>query len=191
MSNEMAVNAEMGADAMVVRKAKTAMDVRLENYWTVECLSPPDDTGARRVKWRESLVPNVVFTEGKNLLLDIAFQGTAKPTWYARLIADGNTAYAAGDTLSTINSEFLRYTQGGSSSVGGAVTFAAASAGSAGSSAAVVFTITQAGTISGAFLATTATGTGGRAYGAVDFTGGDRTVASGDVLNVSVSTTAS
>ena len=69
--------------------------------------------------------------------------------------------------------------------------FSAASAGAISTSAAVSFNINATATIAGAFVTTDNTkgGTTGTLYSVKNFTGGDRAVASGDILNVSYTTT--
>ena len=144
------------------------------------------------VKWTESQL-NLVTTVGKNDLLDKYFSGSSyTAAWYCGLISSVSySTIAAGDTMAS----HAGWTEAGptnapdySGSTRPALAFAAASAGSKATSAASSFTFSAAGTIKGMFGTSNSTkdGTTGILYNAVLFTGGDRTVASLDVVNVSV-----
>lgn len=145
-------------------------------------------------RWSES-APNLVTTVGKNDLLDKYLGGSAyTAAWFCGLISSVSySALAAGDTMAS----HAGWTEAGGTNAPAytgnrpALAFAAASAGSKATSSASSFTFTSAGTIKGMFAnsVTTKDGTTGILYNAVLFTGGDRTVAISDVVNVSVTYT--
>lgn len=169
-------------DSAAVSITKTGVAdefLSIKGYYTVECF------GADGVlKWSDS-IKNLVVTVGKNDMLDKYFAGsTYTAAWYMGLVSGGTTpTYAAGDTLASHAgwTELAAGTaySGNRTSVG----WAAASAGSK-SSTTTSFSIIASNTVAGALLATVNTGTSGILYSAGNFTGGSRTVASGDTLNV-------
>jgi hypothetical protein len=147
--------------------------------YVVECLDADGN-----VKWTEE-IENLVVTAGKNNLLDNFFAGSAYTAAFYLGLVDGGSAptYAAADTMAS-HAGWTENT-GYSNSTRPAVSWNAASAGSKASSA-VSFNINATGTIAGAFLTTNSakSGTSGTLYSAGSFTGGNRSVASGDTLNV-------
>ena len=146
---------------------------------------------AGNVKWRD-VSYNLVTTVGKNDLLDKYLAGSAyTAAWFCGLISSVSyTAIAAADTMAS----HAGWTEAGATNAPNytgnrpALAFAAASGGSKATSSASSFTFSQAGTIKGMFgtSVTTKDGTTGILYNAVLFSGGDRTVAINDVVNVSV-----
>jgi hypothetical protein len=147
--------------------------------YNVQCL---DSDG--QVKWTDT-IENLVVTVGKNDLLDKYFAGSAyTAAWYMGLV-DGASSptYAAGDTLASHAgwTESTAYTGTNRATVA----WNAASAGSKASTA-TSFSINATATIAGALLTVTqvrATTTG-VLYSAGSFSGGNRSVANGDTLNV-------
>lgn len=147
-------------------------------------------------KWRDVCL-NIVTTVGKNDLLDKYFAGSSyTATPFCGLISSvGYSAVAAADTMASHAG--WNEAQGATNLpdyTGNrpALSFAnAASGGVKATSAASSFTFTSAGTIKGMFnnTITTKNGTTGVLYNAVLFTGGDRTVAISDVVNVNVTYT--
>jgi hypothetical protein len=167
-------------DAAVVAVAYGAGQseaLAITGNYTVECFDAEGN-----LKWSDQ-IKNLVVTVGKNDLLDKYFTGSSyTAAWYLGLINSGGT-YAAGDTMSshagwTENTDYAAATRP-------APTWNSASAGSK-STTATSFAINATGTIGGAFLTTSNTkgGTTGILYSAGNFTGGSRSVASGDTLNV-------
>jgi len=151
--------------------------ISISGAYTVECFDADGN-----LKWSEQ-IKNLVMTGGKNDLLDKYFAGSGyTATWYLGLINSGGT-YAAGDTMAshgtwTENTGYAAATRP-------APTWNAASAGSKATTA-TAFSINATSTIGGAFMTTNNTkgGTTGILYSAGNFTGGNRSVASGDTLNV-------
>lgn len=131
------------------------------------------------LKWSDDF-HNVVTTEGKNSVLDVYFDAaTQVTTWYLGLKGAGTAA--AGDTLASHAgwTELTSYTGNRL-----AITFGEPSSGSLAASSAVSFPITGSMTVAGAFVSSVATGTAGVLFSAGDFTEGNRSVVSGDTLNV-------
>jgi hypothetical protein len=153
--------------------------IGVTGHYNVQCL---DSNG--QVKWTDT-IENLVVTVGKNDLLDKYFAGSAyTAAWYMGLV-DGASSptYAAGDTLASHAgwTESTAYSGTNRSTVA----WNAASAGSKASTA-TSFSINATATIAGALLTVTqvrATTTG-VLYSAGSFSGGNRSVANGDTLNV-------
>jgi len=108
-------------------------------------------------------------------------------TWYLGLVTGpgSGTTFAAGDTLAshagwTENTDYTGNRK--------AVTFGSATTANpsviTNSAAPSSFAMSGTATVAGAFLCNVATGTSGVLFSAGDFTGGDKSVASGDTLNV-------
>jgi hypothetical protein len=161
-------------------------------------------------KWRESF-HNVVTTEGKNSLLQHGFKGSSytaamfmgliESTGYGFAGANGSgvaaTNLAASITAAGGASPANGWNEAQSSQVAsrGTPSFGTPSAGSLALSAAVSFSIAAAVTIRGCFMmirsvagvapVATVGNTTGAIYSAGLFSGGDRTLAGGDTLNVS------
>jgi hypothetical protein len=146
------------------------------------------------LEWTEeirNLVPNVAL----NNFLDTFYGATAKATAFYIGLVNGpgaSNTYAAGDTMSAHAgwTESVPY----SDSTRPVSTFGSA-AGQAisNSSTPASFTINATATLAGCFLATvnTKSGTTGILVGVGNFSGGDRAVASGGTLSVTVTATAS
>ena len=147
--------------------------------YTVECFDADGN-----LKWTEEY-KNLVVTEGKNDMLDKYFSGTSyTAAWYLGLVNGASSpTYNAADTMLSHAgwTEFTSYSE----STRPAPTWTSASAG-AKATTATSFSINGSGTVAGAFMTTDSTksGTSGILYSAGNFTGGSRTVASGDTLNV-------
>lgn len=150
-------------------------------HYTVDCYDADGN-----LKWSDK-IENLVTTGGKNDALDKYLAGSAyTAAWYLGLVSATSytTGAAAADTMASHAgwAEDQNYSQ----ATRPAPSFAAASAGSKATSAAVAFSINAGTTIKGCFLTTVSTkgGTTGILYSAGLFTGGDKVVAGGDTLNV-------
>ena len=151
--------------------------------YTVTCVGPD---GVE--KWSDTF-QNLVMNGGVANMNSVYFaSGTQTTTWYLGLVTGpgSGTTYAAGDTLASHAgwTENTDYTPSGRK----AVTFGSASNANpsviSNSAAATTFSINGTAIIAGAFLASVSSGTSGVLFSAGDFTGGDKSVASGDTLNV-------
>lgn len=147
------------------------------------------------LRWRDEF-DNVVTTVGKNLALDSFLAGSAYTVTgpYIGLISSTSySAVSAADTMSSHagwleagNANTPTYT-----SPRKTASWAAAASGSKALASAAAFSITGTGTIKGCFMAygsgavTTIDNTSGTLYSAGLFSGGDRAVVNGDVVNVS------
>lgn len=137
-----------------------------------------------QIVWEDEF-NNLVFTAGKNELLDKGFAGASyTAAWYMFLV-DGASAptFNAADTAAS-HAGWSENT-GYSNATRPAISWAAADAG-AKSSTGTAFNINASGTIAGAGVATNSTkgGTTGIFYSGGAFTGGNRSVLSGDTLTV-------
>jgi len=168
-------------------------DANVVGAFTVTCTDADGN-----LRWEETF-KNLVVNVGKTDLLNKYFAGTSyTAAWYLGLV-DGNSTptYNAADTMSshagwTENTGYSQATR--PAAAFGAASAAGGGAGSAGTgtiaTSATAFSINSvilpSGTIAGAFLVSNSTkgGTTGTLYSAGSFTTGNRTVLSGDTLNV-------
>lgn len=183
MQSENAKSVEASQARVATNKATQEISAATGVY-TVECI---DADG--QMKWSETF-KNLVTTVGKNDMLDKYFAGSSyTAAWYMGLV-DGATSptYAAGDTLAS-HAGWSELAAGTAYSGNRpAVSWGAASGGSKASTA-TSFSITATNTVAGALMCTAASGTSGVLYSAGSFTGGNRSVASGDTLNVTYTAT--
>jgi hypothetical protein len=191
------------ASASVTRGAVHNETLGIQGWYDVKCY---DSEG--NLKW-EDKAPNLVMAVGKQALFDYYFGatgtggGTAAGVNYLGLCG-GTATYTAADTMSSHTWDEV----GGTN----APTYtgnrqapswsAATSTGSTPSNvttktaAALTFAMTSSGTVNGCFInggasaSATKDTTTGILYSAGNFTGGSKTVASGDSLAVTYSTTA-
>jgi hypothetical protein len=188
MSNEIIQTID-ACDAGLVKGSGHSELASVSGYYTVECF---DVSG--KLKWKDE-IHNLVTTVGKNKVLDTILGNTAAGAVVMGLKGTGTAV--VGDTQAS---------HAGWSEVGGAnapafsgnrptPTFGAASAGSKATSSAVAFTFTSGGTVAGCFInvggLATKDDTTGTLFSAGDFTGGSKTVASTDQLNVTYTATVS
>ena len=150
----------------------------------IQCLDPNGN-----LKW-EAESHNLVVNEGLKYMNDVALDGGAQiTTWYIGLYGAGaSNNPAASDTMAshpgwTENTTYSNATRP-TCAFGPATTADPSVITNTGSAAA--FNINGSTTIGGAFLTSDSTkgGTTGTLFSAADFTGGDRSVGSGDTLNV-------
>lgn len=148
--------------------------------FTIQCLDADGN-----VKWVEEF-PNLVVNTGLQYMNTQVFKGvTYTATWYMGLINTGAT-YLAADTMLSHSTwtENVGYSQVSRPTMGfGTATTADPSVIT---STTTVFSINATGVIAGAFLTTdnTKSGTAGTLFSEGNFTVGDRSVVSGDTLNV-------
>ncbi len=154
--------------------------VGLGGVFSVECIGSDG-----QVKWKDE-GHNLVVNTGLQYLNTQVFKGvTYTATWYMGLVNTGAT-YAAADTMASHAgwTENVSYVQ----SARPTMSFGTASTAdpSVIVSNVVAFTMNATGTIAGAFLSTdnTKSGTSGTLFSAGNFTVGDRSVVSGDTINV-------
>ena len=148
--------------------------------FNVKCLDADGN-----VKWTEEF-PNLVVNTGLQYLNTQVFKGvTYTATWYMGLVNTGAT-YAAGNTM--LSHSGWTENAGYSQSTRPTMVFGTATTAdpSVVASTATVFSINATGVIAGAFLTTDSTksGTAGTLFSAGNFTVGDRSVVTGDTLNV-------
>ena len=176
-------------EAVLVRKSDVNESGKAHGRFVAECF---DKDG--KFKWRDT-IENVVCTVGKNVALDAYLAGAAYTVTgpFMGLISSVDySAVAAADTMTS----HAGWKEAGATN---APTYTAprktcawdaAAAGSKALSAALSFVFTGAGTVKGCFLVyftgavNTIDNTDGTLYSAGLFTGGDKTVADTDTLNV-------
>jgi hypothetical protein len=150
--------------------------------FTVQC---HDKDG--NLKW-EVAQPNLVVNEGLAFMNDTFFSGSGyTKSWYLGLISGTNPTIAGADTLAShIGWTEVPVTTGYSGNRK-AVTFGSATSAdpSVCAGGSVSFAMLGTYVVSGAFLCTVASGTSGTLFSASEFEApGDRSVVSGDTLNV-------
>lgn len=135
--------------------------------------------------------PNLVVTVGLNDSLDKHFKASSyTAAWYVGLVS-GTPTFAAADTMASHAGwfEVLPYAGARPTLTLGSVTGTGSIDNSANKA---VYSINATMVVGGAFVNTlpTAGQTSGTLYGGAAFSGGNRSVASGDTLNVTVTLTA-
>ena len=183
MFNEKAKSTD-AVSAGLVAKTGFTESAKAGGVYHVQCF---DKDG--NLKWEDQM-HNLVVNVGLKDMNDKYFSGSSyTAAWYLGLVTgpDSATTYAAGDTLASHAgwTEFTNY-----SGARKAVTFGAATTADpsvVGNSASPAqFSITGGGgVVAGAFLCSVSSGTSGILFSEADFQSpGDRTVVSGDTLNV-------
>ncbi len=175
--------AEDVVSSTVERRSSVSAGAAAGGVFRMECF---DKDGNH--KWTEEF-PNLVVNEGLKDMNDKYFAGvTYSATWYLGLVQGpaASTSFSANDTLATHGgwTEDTAYSGNRKAVTFGAATTADPSVISNSGSPAQ-FTMNGTTTIAGAFLCNVASGTSGILFSASDFQApGDRSVVSGDVLNV-------
>lgn len=150
--------------------------------FTVQC---HDKDG--NLKW-EIEQPNLVVNEGLAYMNDTFFSGSGyTKSWYLGLISGSTPTIDATDTLASHSGWTEIPVTTGYSGNRKAVTFTSATSAdpSVCAGGSVSFAMLNTYTVSGAFLCTVASGTSGTLFSASPFEApGDRSVVSGDTLNV-------
>lgn len=176
------INPQDRSGATVTRGAPHQETLTLVGRYEAWCVGPDG-----KEKWRD-VIKNLVTTVGKNDLLDKYLKGSA----YTQTIVmglKGAGSAAAGDTQAS----HAGWTERGGTNAPAytgnrkAVTMGSASSGSS-VSPTQAFAITSSGTVDGCFInnggSATKDDTTGVLFSAGDFTGGAKTVANGDTINV-------
>lgn len=170
---------------------KTAQGEEMTGLGGVYTMTCYDKDG--NIKWEDQF-HNLVVNQGLQDLNTKYFKGvTYTAAWYLGLV-DGATAptYAAGNTLASHSgwTEIAGTGFGGTVYTGNRKTATFGTATTAdpsvidNSASTAVFSIAASATIAGAFLCDQPTSTSGVLFSAGNFTGGNKTVASGDTVNV-------
>ncbi len=177
--------ADMSASAEANYLNSAVIGRRLMTRHDIECR---DKNG--KLKWKETVF-NLVVNAGLDDSLDKHLKGSSyTAAWYVGL-TDGTPTVAAGDTMASHAgwTEITAYSEG----VRQTLTLGSVSGQSVDNSASkAVFSINGSTTVGGVFLATNSTkgGSSGTLYGGGAFAGGDKSVGSGDTLNVTTTLTA-
>jgi len=170
----------------VVRKEGFVEGLSSGGVFTVTCI---DKDGHE--KW-VNIAPNLVVNTGLQSMNTQFFTGSAyTAAWYIGLVngTSASTTFSGGDTLATHsgweeNTDYVGNRKAASFS---AATLADPS-NINNSASAASFTMNATANIAGAFLTNVASGTSGLLFSAADFQApGDRSVVSGDVLNITYS----
>ena len=171
------MNAQDAVGATVIRGGGLGELLNPKGRFEVVCIGPDG-----REKWRD-VINNLVTTVGKNDLLDKYLKGSSY-TQTIRMGLKGSGSANAADTQSSHAgwSELTDYTGNRKD-----VTMGSASSGSS-VSPAQSFAITGTMTVAGCFInnggSATKADTTGVLFSAGDFSGGNKSVGSGDTLNV-------
>ena len=184
MSIEKAKTADTAASGLIAGAASGEL-AKATGKYVVECF---DKDG--NLKWVAE-TPNLVVNVGLQYMAGVALTSTAQITsWYIGLYgAAASNSPAPGNTMSSHAgwTEVIDYSEG----TRPAATFAAATNADpsvvTNTASKAVFTINGTTTVGGAFLTSdnTKLGTTGTLFSAADFQSpGDRSVVSGDILNV-------
>ena len=155
--------------------------VTLRHHFHVECFGPDG-----KLKWEDHF-DNLVVNEGLDEYLQQIWKGSTYTASHFVGLTDGTPTVAAGDTMGSHAGwvEKTDYDEG----VRQTYTLGSVSSQSVDNSASkAVFNISGTVTVGGAFVTTNNTkgGSTGILMGANAFTGGDRSLANNDILNVTV-----
>jgi hypothetical protein len=184
MSNEKAKFGD-SVESTVIRGAGSAELVGLEGVYIAECRDAQGN-----LKWAD-IIENLTTNVGRQNLLNSYFGNTGGGAVVMGLMGTGTPAYT--DTQAS-HSSWLEVGGANAPAYSGTRKTPAFSAATSANpsvlttSAVVVFNMTSSGTIAGAFIniggSATQDNTTGVLFSAGDFTGGSKTVSSGDTINV-------
>ena len=184
MSIEKAKATDIAASGLVANTGASE-DAKATGKYTVECY---DKDG--NLKWVAE-TPNLVVNVGLQYMAGSALTSTAQiTTWYLGLYGSGSTnSPSAGDTMATHGgwTEVTDYSEANRPTASFAAATNANPSVVTNTASKAVFTINGTTTVGGAFLTSNNTkgGTTGTLFSAADFSApGDRSVVSGDILNV-------
>lgn len=169
----------------ITKTIQSGESASAKGVYTMQCF---DKDG--NLKW-EAECPNLVVNEGLQDMNNKYFLGSAyTAAWYIGLYGAGaSNTPAATDTMSSHAgwTEIVPYSQSTRPACSFGTPTTANPSVATNSSSPAVYSINATATVGGAFLTTSSTkgGTTGTLYSASDFTSpGDRSVVSGDTLNV-------
>jgi len=174
--------------ASVDRGAGHHESVEMHGHYHVVCHGADGE-----IKWEDE-INNIVTTVGKTLTITGALTNTAQGIAYMGLKGTGTAL--VGDTQASHGSWLeVGATNAPTYTAPRKIpTWSAAVSGSISPTAAQVFAMTGSGTVAGCFLNVNGTSaidnTTGTLFSAGDFTGGSKTVTSGDTLSVTYTATA-
>jgi hypothetical protein len=187
MTTEISKAQDVVSASLVARPSSTER-VGAGGVFTVTCHGADG-----QVKWSDSF-HNLVVNQGLQDMNAKYFVGSGyTAAWYLGLVTGpgSGTTFSAGDTLASHGStgsggwtENTAYTGNRKAVTFGTATTADPSVITNSASPSSFTMNANAQTIAGAFLCSVATGTSGILFSAGDFTGGDKTVDSGDTLSV-------
>jgi hypothetical protein len=181
MSSEKSIATDSVSAGLITNPSSTEA-VNGGGVFHVECIGADGE-----LKWTDTF-HNLVVNEGLQDMNAKYFTGSGyTAAWYLGLVTGpgSGTTYAAGNTLASHAgwTENTAYTGNRKAVTFGVPTTANPSV-ATNSASPSVFVMNGSATIAGAFLCTVSTGSSGILFSANDFSGGDKTVASGDTLNV-------
>lgn len=185
MSNEISI-AQDSVTASLIANRTASEGVGAGGVYTATCVGPDG-----QIKWTDTF-HNLVVNEGLVNMNTSYFKGSGYTAAFFLGLVSGATSptYAAGNTIAS----HAGWTElvPGTAYTGNrpAVTFGTATSANPSvlTSTAVSYAMLVNGTVvAGAFLCTVASGTSGTLFSAGSFTGGNKTVDSGDTLNVTYS----
>ena len=169
----------------IIKTLEAGETASAKGVYTMQCF---DKDG--NLKW-EAECPNLVVNVGLQDMNNKYFLGSAyTATWYIGLYGSGaSNSPAAGDTMSSHAgwTEVVPYSQATRPACTFATPTTANPSVATNSASPAVYSINATSTVGGAFLVSdnTKSGSTGTLYSASDFTSpGDRSVVSGDTLNV-------
>lgn len=193
MSQRDDLNVRHVTDATVIRGASAKEDAQIKGLYTFECFGPDG-----KLKWQDT-VENVIINEGKNLALDTFLAGSAYTVTGPYMGLISSVGFGAGPAASDTMANHPGWVEAGGlnaptyTAPRPICAWSAASGGSKTLSTPLVFHITGTGTVKGSFIAygsavtSVIDATTGTLWSSGLFTGGDKSVANNDTINVSYS----
>jgi len=183
MNHDIKQQVSIGASLDTSRKNK--YEAGFKNKYSFECYD-----SAGNLKWKEEVF-NIVVNTGLDDILDKYYKGSAYTASHFVGLTSATPTIAATDTMASHAgwNEDVTYTE----ATRPALTLGTVTSQSVNNSASkATFSINGTATIGGAFITTDSTksGTIGTLVGGAAFSTGDKAVASGDTLNVTVTLTA-
>lgn len=177
---------DVGAMASIDSNRSGNVAISFKNSYHFECF---DKDG--NLKWEET-IDNIVVDVGLDEILDKFYKGSTYTASHFVGLTDGTPTIAAGDTMSS-HAGWTEIHTNYSEATRPALTLGTVASQSVDNAASkAVYTFTGTDTIGGAFVTTNSTknGTTGILIGVAAFTGGDKSLANLDTLNVTVTLTA-